>query len=62
MNQDSQKNKKKASFVPIGPCGEHNCPICIFTKSQAPGNPYDLKDCLKYNSRKGLRSTKRKQK
>ena len=39
--------------MPIGPCGEYDCPVCVFTKSQAPGNPYDLRDCPKYNSRKG---------
>lgn len=25
------------------------CPVCLFTRSQAPGQPYDLKKCPKFN-------------
>ncbi|OGX08513.1 MAG: hypothetical protein A2Y03_01810 [Omnitrophica WOR_2 bacterium GWF2_38_59] len=50
MNQDTQKRNKKNKIKPIGPSDDCNCPVCVFTKSQAPGNPYDLKDCPKYNS------------
>jgi len=58
VSQDSQKNNKVTSNMYIGPCGEHNCPVCVFTKSQAPGNPYDLKDCPKYNSGKAEETKK----
>lgn len=50
MNQDPKSNNKKKNLNSVGPGYDCNCPVCIFTKSQAPGNPYDLKDCLKYNS------------
>lgn len=53
MNQDSKKYKKGVIPTPIGPCGEYTCSVCVFTKSQAPGNPYDLKNCPKYNAIKG---------
>ncbi len=55
MKQDSNKNKKSKRQICVGPCGEYNCPVCVFTKSQAPGNPYDLKDCPKYKSEKTLK-------
>jgi len=28
-----------------GPGQDCNCPLCIFTKSQAPGQAYELADC-----------------
>lgn len=43
-----KKKDKNKGFV--GPSDECNCPVCVFTKSQAPGNPYDVKDCPKYNA------------
>ena len=52
MKQDSKNILKNKRLMDIGPCGEYNCPICIFTKSQAPGNPYDVSKCPKYNSGK----------
>ena len=48
MSQDSQKKKKKNKFESSGPGDDCNCPVCIFSKSQAPGNPYDLKNCPKF--------------
>ena len=36
-------------FLSIGPSSDCNCPVCIFTQSQAPGQPYDLSQCPKYN-------------
>ncbi len=48
MTHDAQKKNKNVRSV--GPGIDCNCQICIFTKSQAPGNPYNIKDCPKYNS------------
>ena len=47
--------QKKNKFKSIGPGDDCNCPVCVFTKSQAPGNPYDLTDCPKYTPRKKLK-------
>ncbi len=59
MNIDSRKTEKRKRQVSVGPCGEYNCPVCVFTKSQAPGNPYDLKDCPKYRSESSSIKNKR---
>jgi hypothetical protein len=52
MNTGRQKNDKKKSVKPRGPGDDCTCPSCIFTKSHAPGDPYDLTKCPKYNSPK----------
>ncbi len=50
MNLKSKNKENSKKPMSVGPCGELNCPVCVFTKSQAPGNPYDLNDCPKYKS------------
>ena len=46
----SKTTKKSMNAKSVGPCGEYNCPTCIFSKSHAPGDPYDISKCPKYNS------------
>ena len=53
------ESNNNIEFKPIGPCGEYNCSVCVFTKSQAPGNPYDLKDCPRYDPKKRSSETPR---
>ena len=62
MNQDSKEKNKKIESRLSGPGDDCNCPVCIFTKSQAPGNPYDLKDCPRYNSSKSSKNQDKKTK
>ncbi len=44
--------KKKRKALSVGPSEDCNCAICVFTKSHAPGDSYDVKDCPKYNTKK----------
>lgn len=44
------KNSKNIKTHLVGPGNDCNCPVCLFTKTQAPGNPYDLKYCPKCKS------------
>ncbi len=39
---------KNEDFQAIGPGDDCNCSTCVFTKSQAPGDPYDLDKCPKF--------------
>jgi len=55
MNPSQNKSKKKSGIkddqikkiISRGPSADCDCAVCIFSKSQAPGNSYDLKDCPK---------------
>lgn len=51
MNRDLPK-KKKDKHKASRPGKDCNCPVCVFSKSQAPGDSYDLKNCPKWNSKK----------
>lgn len=31
-----------------GPGDDCHCPVCVFSKSHAPGDAYDLEQCPKY--------------
>ncbi|MCK5616454.1 hypothetical protein KAR91_82085 [Candidatus Pacearchaeota archaeon] len=52
MSQDLPAKKKKKKSKSVGPKDDCNCPVCVFTKSQAPGNPYDLTSCPRWASGK----------
>jgi len=54
MTPDSKNIKKEKKIISTGLCGKFDCPVCIFTKSQAPGNPYNLNDCPKYTEENNL--------
>lgn len=41
---------ERVQNFPSGPGPDCDCPVCVFSKSQAPGDPYDLKGCPKYQS------------
>jgi len=41
------KKIKGDKNISRGPGSDCECPVCVFSKSQAPGDPYDLKDCPK---------------
>ncbi|MCK5706459.1 MAG: hypothetical protein KAI43_02310 [Candidatus Aureabacteria bacterium] len=47
MSKRSNKKNKDNKHNPNAPGNDCKCPVCIFTKSQAPGNPYDLTNCPK---------------
>ncbi len=59
MKQDVQRVNKKKKSNSVGPGDACNCPVCIFAKSQAPGDPYDLKDCPKHNALKRAQGSKK---
>lgn len=39
--------KKRKKPINVGPGADCYCAVCIFAKSHAPGEPYDLKKCPK---------------
>ncbi len=45
MNKELPKKNKKKKVESVRPDDSCNCPVCVFTKSQAPGDPYDLTKC-----------------
>jgi hypothetical protein len=59
-HNDPKKPKRHTAESPSRPKMDHehyvgpdefcNCPVCIFSKSQAPGNPYDLEQCPRYRA------------
>ena len=49
MKRDSKENNRRRGSMLTGPGYDCNCPTCVFAKSQASGDPYDLKDCPKCN-------------
>lgn len=49
-DQKNEGHRLVKRFISIGPSLDCNCPVCIFTQSQAPGQPYDLSKCPKYSS------------
>ncbi|MDD3374337.1 MAG: hypothetical protein PHY73_01265 [Candidatus Omnitrophica bacterium] len=57
------KKEKKANSLKIkqaygvGPSDDCDCKICVFTKSHAPGDSYDVKKCPKYNIEKNKNDT-----
>jgi len=55
------KKKKKDVSKKLAPhafSDECNCPLCIFTKSQAPGDAYDLENCPQWSSLKNKKDKK----
>ncbi len=52
MNNKKDESKDvKSKSTSAGPCEDCNCPTCIFAKSQAPGDPYDIENCPKAKKR-----------
>jgi hypothetical protein len=48
-----KKNKKSKPQQPLhGPGDDCECPVCVFSKSQAPGDAYLLEKCPKWSSKK----------
>ncbi len=43
----AKNNPAQGKRISRGPGVDCDCPVCVFAKSQAPGDPYDLKDCPK---------------
>jgi len=50
MDDKKSKKNKKIEHFSNGPGVDCHCPVCIFTKSQAPGDSYDLNDCPKFRA------------
>ena len=51
-------NKKKNKIIGVGPSDDCTCAICVFTKSHAPGDSYDVEKCPKYNLKKSQNDIK----
>ncbi len=45
-------NKDIEDCMTSGPGKECKCKVCIFSKSQAPGQPYDITQCPLWNKKK----------
>ena len=47
------KSKKDIeTYISSGPGKDCKCQVCVFNKSQAPGQPYDITECPLWNKRK----------
>jgi ssDNA-binding Zn-finger/Zn-ribbon topoisomerase 1 len=47
---ENTATNKLTTHTSNGPGVDCNCPVCIFAKSQAPGQAYDLTECPRCRS------------